>query len=83
MRQGEAVARILADPGTVGGTTDWPVEVYTLRELVRFSAARCWQSGGAYARLPFRSPKFRRVYSSSCQARRSPPVKLTCSRPTV
>ena len=79
----EAVARILADPGTVGRTYELAgPEVYTLRDLVRFTCASL-ASGGCLCRSRSRSPKFRRGYSSSCQARRSPPARLTCSRPTA
>jgi uncharacterized protein YbjT (DUF2867 family) len=73
----EAVAHILADPGTIGRTYELASPgVYTLRELVRFTLR-------VVGRSPSQSPRFRRGYSSSCQARRSPPVRLTCSRPTV
>ena len=79
----EAIARMLADPGTAGRTYELAgPDVYTLRELV---GSRCASSanGGCSCRYPSRWPRFRRGCSSSCQARRSPPARLTFSRRTT
>ena len=78
----EAVARILADPGTVCRTYE-PALVCTRCAIWSGSRWASLASGGCLCRSPSRSPRFRRGYSSSCQARRSPPDRLTCSRPTA
>jgi uncharacterized protein YbjT (DUF2867 family) len=79
----EAVARMLGDPGTIGRTYELAGRgVYTLRDLIGFTL-RVVGKRRLLIPVPFAGPRSRPGCWSSCQARRSPPAKLTFSRRTA
>ena len=79
----EAVANILADPGTVGRTYELGGPgVYTLRELVLMTL-HLLRKRRLLIPVPFAVPRSRRGCSSSCETHRSPPAKLIFSRRTT